>query len=166
MSPSSEGLDHLLPDGRGAGGRNGAESEELKAACFMGIVSLLASTPQVLRVSPLHRSKIHNAVAASVIQAGTIDTTQKPLTDAGLDGTGEVIQVHDRALYECCSIADRGVLVWYDILVGSHVLKLVALGFWRKRVATVLYPYRPEQLTLLCPYESSSVFHPPRSCGQ
>lgn len=88
-----EGLDHLLPDGRGAGGREGEESEELKTACFMSLVSYLASMPEVLRVSPLHQSKILNAVASSVVQAGTIDTTQKPLTAAGLDGTGEVIQV-------------------------------------------------------------------------
>lgn len=59
----------------------------------MGLVSYLASTPEVLRVSPLHKSKILNAVASSVIQAGTTDTTEKPLTAAGLDGTGEVIQV-------------------------------------------------------------------------
>lgn len=92
-----EGLDHLLPEEKGAEGSEAEEAEELKNACFMGLVSCLASIPEVMRVSPLHRPKILNAVAASLIQAGTIDTTQKPLTAAGLDGTGEVIQVRKSA---------------------------------------------------------------------
>lgn len=91
-----EGLDHLLPEREGAGSSEAGEAEELKNACFMGLVSYLASIPEVMRVSPLHRPNILDAVAASIIQAGTIDTTQKPLTAAGLDGTGEVIQVNNR----------------------------------------------------------------------
>lgn len=90
MHPSVLGLDHLLPPGRGAGGSKGAESEELKVACFMGLVSYLASVPEVLRVAPLHRTKILNAVAKAIGQSATI--TDTPLSDAGLDGTGEVIQ--------------------------------------------------------------------------
>lgn len=59
-------------------------------ACFMGLVSYLASVPEVLRVAPLHRTKILNAVAKAISQSATI--TDTPLSDAGLDGTGEVIQ--------------------------------------------------------------------------
>ncbi|CAM9375513.1 unnamed protein product, partial [Sphacelaria rigidula] len=112
------GIDHLLPDGRGAGGTDGEEAEELKVACFMGLVSFLASAPEVLRVSPLHRSKLHNAVAASVIQAGTIDTSQKPLTEAGLDGTDEVIQIVDSGLDEthCFFIDEDGEEVEHGYL--------------------------------------------------
>lgn len=85
------GLDHLLPAGRGAGGTAGEESEELKVACFMALVSYLASQPEVLKVAPLHKPKILNAVAKAIVQsATTIDT---PLTNSGLDGEGEVIQV-------------------------------------------------------------------------
>lgn len=59
-------------------------------ACFMGLLSQLAAKPEVLRVSPLHRTKPMNAVGNAVVQSATeIDV---PLFDAGLDGTGEVIQ--------------------------------------------------------------------------
>lgn len=60
-------------------------------ACFMGFVSYLASRPQVLRVAPFHKAKLLNAVAKAITQSATI--TKTPLTDAGLDGSGEVIQV-------------------------------------------------------------------------
>lgn len=83
----------MLPDGRGAGGREGEESEELRAACYMGLLSYLTFTPEVLRVSPLYQFKILNAVASSITQSGSTDIAEKPLTAAGLDGTGEVIQV-------------------------------------------------------------------------
>lgn len=85
------GLDHLLVGGRGAGGSAGAESEELHVACFMGLVSYLASRPQTLRVAPYYRTKLLNAVARSISQSATI--TETPLTSAGLSGSGEVIQV-------------------------------------------------------------------------
>lgn len=90
----SSGLDHLLPNGRGAGGREGEEAEELKIACFMGLLSYLASVPEVLRISTFHTSKILNAVAKAISQSATL--TDTPLTDSGLDGTGEVIQVRQR----------------------------------------------------------------------
>lgn len=89
--PPASGLDHLLVGGRGAGGSAGAESDELQVACFMGLVSYLASRPQVLRVAPYYRTKLLNAVARSISQSGTI--TETPLSDAGLHGSGEVIQV-------------------------------------------------------------------------
>ena len=60
-------------------------------ACFMGLVSYLASRPQVFRVAPFHKAKLLNAVASAISQSATI--TDTPLTDAGLDGSGEVIQV-------------------------------------------------------------------------
>ena len=85
------GLDHLLVDGRGAGGSLGAESKELHVACFMGLVSYLASRPQALRVAPYYRTKLLNAVAKAISQSATI--TETPFTDAGLYGSGEVIQV-------------------------------------------------------------------------
>ena len=60
-------------------------------ACFMGLVSFLASRPEVLRVAPRHKMRLLNAAARANIQTATVTST--PLTDAGLDGTGEVIQV-------------------------------------------------------------------------
>ena len=57
----------------------------------MGLVSYLASRPQVFRVAPFHKAKVLNAVARAISQSATI--TDTPLTDAGLDGSGEVIQV-------------------------------------------------------------------------
>ena len=57
----------------------------------MGLVSYLASRPEVLRVAPFHKAKLLNAVAKAISQSATI--TKTPLTDAGLDGTGEIIQV-------------------------------------------------------------------------
>lgn len=92
------GMDHLLHQGRGAGGSTGAESDELQMACFMGLVSYLAGLPEVQRVSPFHESRLLNAVAGAIVQSGNI--VDRPLTDAGLDGTGEVIQIVDSGLDE------------------------------------------------------------------
>lgn len=104
------GLNHLLYRGRGAGGSTQAESDELKMACFMGLVSYFASIPEVLRVAPFHKPKFLNAVAKAISQSATI--TDTPLTEAGLDGTGEVIQVRTKvscANCPCASVAD-GIL--------------------------------------------------------
>ena len=84
-------MDHLLHLGRGAGGNSGGESDELQVACLMGLVSYLAGIPEVQRVSPFHQARLLNAVAGAIVQSGNI--VDRPLTDAGLDGTGEVIQV-------------------------------------------------------------------------
>eukprot|EP00752_Nemacystus_decipiens_P004360 g3984.t1 len=93
------GLDHLLFSRRGAGGTNGGgEEAELHVACFMGLVSFLAGQPEVLRVASRHTQGLLNAAARANIQTATI--TDTPLTDAGLDGTGEVIQVIDTGLDE------------------------------------------------------------------
>ena len=43
------------------------------------------------RVSPFHESRILNAGAGAIVQSG--NDIDRPLTDAGLDVTGEVIQV-------------------------------------------------------------------------
>lgn len=67
------------------------ESTELRVACFMGLVSFLSSRLEVLRVSPRHAIGLLNAVARTIIQSATL--TEAPLTAAGLDGTGEIIQV-------------------------------------------------------------------------
>ena len=86
------GLHHLLYSGRGAGGTShDGEAEELHVACFMGLVSFLTSRLEVLRVAPRHRLDLLDAAARATIQTAT--TTDTPLTDAGLDGTGQVIQV-------------------------------------------------------------------------
>lgn len=49
------GLDHLLYSGSGVGGASDEESAELQMACFMGLVSFLASRHEVLRVSTWNR---------------------------------------------------------------------------------------------------------------
>ncbi|CAN0198488.1 unnamed protein product, partial [Ectocarpus sp. 6 AP-2014] len=93
------GLDHLLHSGRGAGGRSdGGEAAELHVACFMGLVSFLASKPEVLRVAPRQSQALLNAAARANIQSATV--TDTPLTDAGLDGTGQVVQVIDSGVDE------------------------------------------------------------------
>lgn len=76
------GIDHLL---------YGDNASEAKMACFMGLLSQLAAKPQVLRVSPFYSAERLGAVASAIVQSATITGT--PLHDAGLDGTGEVIQV-------------------------------------------------------------------------
>ncbi|CAM9167076.1 unnamed protein product [Ectocarpus fasciculatus] len=92
-----EGMNHLLP---------GKEApSELRTACYMGLLSQLAAKPEVLRVSPFQSASLHNAVANALVQSAT--TTETPLLDAGLDGTGEVIQVVDSGLDETsCYFAD------------------------------------------------------------
>lgn len=87
---SHTGLDHLFYTGTGAMGSD-EESSELRVACFMGLVSFLSSRTEVLRVSSRHATSRLNAVARAMIQTATF--TETPLTDAGLDGTGQVVQV-------------------------------------------------------------------------
>ena len=88
----STGVDHLLYSGRGAGGtRKGGEAAELHVACYMGLVSFFAGRLDVLRVASKHAYGPLNAEARANVQSATI--TDTPLTDAGLDGTGQVIQV-------------------------------------------------------------------------
>lgn len=94
ISRPNLGLDHLLFSGRGAGGSTDEESNELHVACFMGLVSVLAGRLDVLRVSSRHSKRVLNEAARAIIQSAT--ETETPLTDAGLDGTGEVIQVSER----------------------------------------------------------------------
>lgn len=63
----------------------------MRIACFMGLVSFLAGRAEVLRVAPRHAKRLYNAAARAIIQSATL--TKAPLTAAGLDGTGEIIQV-------------------------------------------------------------------------
>lgn len=105
------GVEHLLPSGRGVGGI-GDEAIELRMACFMSLVSLFASRPEVLYVSPKKEKHLLNAAARAIVQTATV--TDTPLTDAGLDGTGEVIQVRWRRNsfeYRGASIGTRRTLV-------------------------------------------------------
>ncbi|CAN0335611.1 unnamed protein product, partial [Ectocarpus fasciculatus] len=124
------GLDHLLFSGRGAGGSHEEESTELHVACFMGLVSFLAGRPEVLRVSPRHTKRMLNEAARGIIQSAS--ATNTPLTDAGLDGTGEVIQVVDTGLDEtsCFFIDDDGEEVEHghffeELFVSSSSSQLV-----------------------------------------
>lgn len=57
----------------------------------MGLVSFLASTQEVLRIAPKRPVQMLDAAARAVMQSAT--STETPLTDAGLDGTGQIIQV-------------------------------------------------------------------------
>lgn len=117
-------MDHLLPLGQGAGGKSGEESDELKMACLMGLVSVLAAVPEVQRISPLHASELKNAVAGAIVQSGNI--AEKPLTDAGLDGAGEIIQVSDTSLCLVCS--------WYSELQPPESITVSAV---RKLVKSI-----------------------------
>ncbi|CAM9166855.1 unnamed protein product, partial [Hapterophycus canaliculatus] len=113
-------MDHLLFGGRGAGGSTEEESTELHVACFMGLVSVLTGRLDVLRVSSRHSKRVLNEAARGIIQSATV--TDTPLTDAGLDGTGEVIQIIDTGVDEtsCYFIDDDGEEVehgyYYDEL--------------------------------------------------
>lgn len=80
-------------------GGHGEEATELHVACFMGLVSFFASRAEVLNVGARVQQRLLNAAARAIIQSST--ATSSPLTDAGLDGTGEVIQVRevDRSLH-------------------------------------------------------------------
>ena len=99
MTFSASGLDHLLYSGRGVGGHSD-EATELHVACFMGLISFLASKQEVLRIAPSRPVRLLDATARAIIQTAT--PSQTPLTDAGLDGTGEIIQVClTRAEYVC-----------------------------------------------------------------
>jgi len=49
------GLDHLLHSGRGVGGESDEEAAELKTACFMGLLSVIANKHEVLRVATWNR---------------------------------------------------------------------------------------------------------------
>lgn len=107
-------MDHLLHQGRGAGGNSGAESDELQMACLMGLVSYLAGLPEVQRISPFHESRLLNAVAGAIAQSGNI--VDRPLNDAGLDGTGEVIQVSSCFESVSCTYLFLGDEASYGVL--------------------------------------------------
>lgn len=79
-------MDHLLP-----GKAVAPEYEESKTACFMGLLSYLAVKPEVLRVNPLQKAELLNAVASAIVQSATPSAT--PFKGTGLNGLGEVIQV-------------------------------------------------------------------------
>ena len=106
-------MDHLLYPKRGGGNaekaheeeEEGGEIAELRLACFMGLVSFLSGRAEVLRVEPRLRKHLHNAVARSMIQTATL--TEEPLTAAGLDGTGQVIQVGEEG-EECMRRVGEG----------------------------------------------------------
>eukprot|EP00904_Undaria_pinnatifida_P010989 jgi/Undpi1/701/HiC_scaffold_10.g04165.m1 len=113
-------LDHLLYIESGAMGSD-EESMELRVACFMGLVSFLSGRLEVLRVSPRHEARVMNAAARTMIQSATL--TRAPLTAAGLDGTGEVIQVIDTGVDEtsCYFIDDDGQTVTHGHYFDEYV---------------------------------------------
>lgn len=57
----------------------------------MGLLSFFAARPEVLHIYPAHRVQMLNAAAFANVQSATLIDT--PLSDAGLDGEGEIIQV-------------------------------------------------------------------------
>ncbi|CAM9360718.1 unnamed protein product, partial [Hapterophycus canaliculatus] len=110
------GLNHLLVFGGGPdGGKN--QPTELDVACFMGVISFLASRPEVLRISPTHSKRPLDATARAIIQTAT--STETPLTAAGLDGTGEIIQVVDSGLDETSCFFIDGDGMESDSIQGS-----------------------------------------------
>ncbi|CAM9309050.1 unnamed protein product [Choristocarpus tenellus] len=89
-------LNHLMPGGDSRSFEKeiegGLESKaEAQMGCLMTLISYLSSRPEVMLVTPEIEKRTLNAVATAITQSATI--TNKPLTLAGLDGTGEVIQV-------------------------------------------------------------------------
>lgn len=61
------GIDGLLngPHLQEESDEKSTETEDWRVACFMGLLSVFASTHQVLRISPLPRARTHNAVCTS-----------------------------------------------------------------------------------------------------
>eukprot|EP00904_Undaria_pinnatifida_P011000 jgi/Undpi1/702/HiC_scaffold_10.g04166.m1 len=118
-------VDHLLYIESGAMGSD-EESVELRMACFMGLVSFLSGRLEVLRVSPRHEARVMNAAARTMIQSATL--TRAPLTAAGLDGTGEVIQVIDTGVDEtsCYFIDDDGQTVTHGHYFEEIGIKTLA----------------------------------------
>ena len=82
------GIDHLLPS---TDERSEFAVSDSKIACFMGLLSHFASKNEVLHLAPHFQTKLTNAVAGAVVESAS--ETYRPLQEAGLDGTGEVIQV-------------------------------------------------------------------------
>ncbi|CAM9317023.1 unnamed protein product [Discosporangium mesarthrocarpum] len=78
------------------------DKKEMKVACLMTLLSYLASRPEVVRISSQQKMKVLNAVATAVVESATI--TNKPITQAGLDGAGEIIQAS-----RGCTIVDTGL---------------------------------------------------------
>ena len=83
-------MEHLLYTGS-EDAWSSEKATELRVACFMGLLSFLSGRIEVLRIAPWHAKSLKNAAARALIQSATV--TDTPLTDAGLDGTGQVIQV-------------------------------------------------------------------------
>eukprot|EP00904_Undaria_pinnatifida_P012698 jgi/Undpi1/8559/HiC_scaffold_25.g11024.m1 len=109
---SVTGIDGLLngPHLQEESDEKSTETEDWRVACFMGLLSVFASTHQVLRISPLPRARTHNAVASAITESGTI--TREPFRHIGLDGSGEVVQVVDTGLDElsCFFVDDTGAV--------------------------------------------------------
>ena len=84
-------MDQLMNQGRGAGGSVGRQSDELKTSCRFGFHSYGEWVRNSQSAGPFHEARIMNAVAGAIVQSGNV--VDRPLTEAGLDGTGEVIQV-------------------------------------------------------------------------
>lgn len=59
------GIDHLL-DGPHLLERSDT-TEDWRVACLMGLLTVLSSAHEVLRISPLPRARIHNAVCNGVV---------------------------------------------------------------------------------------------------
>ena len=98
-------------------------------ACFMGLVSFLAGRLEVLRVAPRNKLSLHNASARANIQSAT--TTDTPLTDAGLDGTGQVIQVR----WALCSPAHAHSPISSASVAGQHFFSTVLFDAGQARLA-------------------------------
>ena len=80
-------------------------------ACFMGLLSFVASRSEVFRVSPRLKKSLSNAAARANIQSASV--TSSPLTDAGLTGEGEVVQVRGERVTHarCCAHVCRLCMV-------------------------------------------------------
>lgn len=143
-------MQHLLPSAQSeepdGNGDSEDDAQELKMACFMGLISYLADRSEVLRVSPFHAPRPLNAVARAIVQSAGIELT--PLSDAGLDGTGEVVQVTTvclpRGLYSLptmfvcggCSIDLRDVLHCFNDLFSTprrSSSSLILVCPWRRK---------------------------------
>lgn len=111
------GIDHLLFGGKGAGGQEGEESDELRIACLMSILSFLADRPEVLHVSPVYRMEMLNAAAFPNVQSATL--TDTPLSDAGLNGEGEIIQASVTGLHSGTVREQRIIILHCTLLLSS-----------------------------------------------
>ena len=70
------------------------KNDEMFHTCIVSMVAYLSTRAEVCSLSPIRKSGLKNTEAQWIVQSGTNDA--RPFWDAGIKGSGQVIQVSDR----------------------------------------------------------------------